>query len=113
MVVLRDPSLLDDENIFETLTIDLVKKPGRGLGFSIVGRQHDTCVFVSELVICLQFHETLARSVLAWVRSYPGLTSVTKKLTMSVQLHCNLGLDLRLRALRPRYIFALLTMQYH
>lgn len=50
MVVFRDGSLLKDEDLYDTLTVEMVKKPGRGLGFSIVGRQHDSGVFIADLV---------------------------------------------------------------
>lgn len=50
MVVFRDGSLVRDEDLYDTLTVEMVKKPGRGLGFSIVGKQHDSGVFIADLV---------------------------------------------------------------
>jgi len=47
LVVLRDEPAADDE-IYDTITVDLVRKPGQGLGFSIVTRQNG--VFVSDIV---------------------------------------------------------------
>jgi multiple PDZ domain protein len=43
-------SLLDPTQIYNTLEIELVKKPGRGLGISIVGRTNEPGVYISEIV---------------------------------------------------------------
>ncbi len=43
-------SLLDPSQIYNIFEIELVKKPGRGLGLSIVGRKNEPGVFVSEVV---------------------------------------------------------------
>jgi multiple PDZ domain protein len=49
LVILREEAeLLHDGNVYDTITVDLVKKPGRGLGFSIVGRSSG--IFVSDVV---------------------------------------------------------------
>jgi len=53
LTVLRDDtlvSLVDDKDLYEVFTLDLVKKPGKGLGFSIVGRRHDNGIYVSDVV---------------------------------------------------------------
>ena len=50
MVVFRDESLLKDDDIYDIFTVDLMKKPGKGLGLSIVGRRNDTGVFISDIV---------------------------------------------------------------
>jgi predicted metalloprotease with PDZ domain len=51
MLIFRDVnlqlSMLDRYNIF---SIELTKKPGRGLGISIVGRKNEPGVYVSEIV---------------------------------------------------------------
>ncbi|CAA86769.5 PDZ domain-containing protein [Caenorhabditis elegans] len=43
-------SLLDPTQIYNIFEIDLVKKTGRGLGISIVGRKNEPGVYVSEIV---------------------------------------------------------------
>jgi len=43
-------NLHEDNDVYEVFTIDLLKKPGKGLGFSITGRQHDDGIFVSDVV---------------------------------------------------------------
>lgn len=53
LTVYRDESPLsfnEDNEIYEIFTIDLLKKPGKGLGFSITGRQHEAGSFVSDVV---------------------------------------------------------------
>lgn len=50
MVVFRDGSPLKDEDLYDTLTVEMVKKPGRGLGFSIVGKQSGSGVFIADFV---------------------------------------------------------------
>lgn len=50
MIVFRDGSFLKDEDLYDTLTVEMVKKPGRGLGFSIVGKQSDSGVFIADFV---------------------------------------------------------------
>ena len=54
--VLRDDALVnlaDDKDLYEVFTLDLVKKPGKGLGFSIVQRRHDSGIYVSDVVSSL------------------------------------------------------------
>uniref|UniRef100_A0A915ECS4 PDZ domain-containing protein n=1 Tax=Ditylenchus dipsaci TaxID=166011 RepID=A0A915ECS4_9BILA len=43
-------SLLDPTQIYNCLSIELTKKPGRGLGISIVGRKNEPGVYISEIV---------------------------------------------------------------
>ena len=53
LTVFRDEALAsftDDKDLYEVFTLDLVKKPGKGLGFSIVGRQHDSGICISDVV---------------------------------------------------------------
>jgi len=50
MLVFRDEVQLKDEDMYETFTVELMKKPGKGLGLSIVGRRNDTGVFISDIV---------------------------------------------------------------
>ncbi|ROL42239.1 Multiple PDZ domain protein [Anabarilius grahami] len=48
--VFRDEGQYKEEELWDSLTIELQKKPGRGLGLSIIGRRNDTGVFVSDIV---------------------------------------------------------------
>lgn len=54
MLIYRDVnlslSLLDPTQIYNIFSIELTKKPGRGLGISIVGRKNEPGVYVSEIV---------------------------------------------------------------
>jgi len=50
LVVLRDEPAADDDNLYDTVTAELVKKPGHGLGFSIVSHQNG--IFISDIVRC-------------------------------------------------------------
>ncbi|GBN02811.1 InaD-like protein, partial [Araneus ventricosus] len=50
MVVFREEGQSHEEDAFETLDVELYKKPGRGLGLSIVGRRNGPGVFISEVV---------------------------------------------------------------
>ncbi|KAK0394235.1 hypothetical protein QR680_000641 [Steinernema hermaphroditum] len=43
-------SLLDPTQIYNIFEMELMKKPGRGLGLSIVGRKNEPGVYVSEVV---------------------------------------------------------------
>ncbi|KAM3857849.1 multiple PDZ domain protein [Diretmus argenteus] len=48
--VYRDEAQYKEEDLWDTFTVELHKKPGLGLGLSIVGRRNDTGVFVSDIV---------------------------------------------------------------
>lgn len=43
-------SLLDPTQIYNIFEVELTKRPGRGLGLSIVGRKNEPGVYVSEVV---------------------------------------------------------------
>ena len=53
MVIFRDETQLKDEDMYDIFTVDLVKKTGKGLGLSIVGRRNDVGVFISDIVSIL------------------------------------------------------------
>ncbi|XP_053555962.1 multiple PDZ domain protein [Bombina bombina] len=48
--VYRDEAQYKEEDMYDILTVELQKKPGKGLGLSIVGKRNDTGVFVSDIV---------------------------------------------------------------
>ncbi|XP_064237719.1 multiple PDZ domain protein isoform X11 [Aotus nancymaae] len=50
LTLYRDETSYKEEEVCDTLTIELQKKPGKGLGLSIVGKRNDTGVFVSDIV---------------------------------------------------------------
>ncbi|XP_031510090.1 multiple PDZ domain protein isoform X6 [Papio anubis] len=50
LTLYRDEAPYKEEEVCDTLTIELQKKPGKGLGLSIVGKRNDTGVFVSDIV---------------------------------------------------------------
>ncbi|XP_030619663.1 multiple PDZ domain protein isoform X5 [Delphinapterus leucas] len=50
LTLYRDEAPYKEEDVYDTLTIELQKKPGKGLGLSIVGKRSDTGVFVSDVV---------------------------------------------------------------
>ncbi|XP_069818062.1 multiple PDZ domain protein isoform X3 [Dendropsophus ebraccatus] len=48
--VYRDEAQYKEEDMYDVVTVELQKKPGKGLGLSIVGKRNDTGVFVSDIV---------------------------------------------------------------
>uniref|UniRef100_A0A8C2T6H4 Multiple PDZ domain protein n=1 Tax=Coturnix japonica TaxID=93934 RepID=A0A8C2T6H4_COTJA len=50
LTVYRDEAQYKEEDMYDVLMIELQKKPGKGLGLSIVGKRNDTGVFVSDIV---------------------------------------------------------------
>ncbi|GIY00910.1 multiple PDZ domain protein [Caerostris darwini] len=50
MLVYREEGQGHEEDALESLDVELYKKPGRGLGLSIVGRKNGPGVFISEVV---------------------------------------------------------------
>nr|XP_011752094.1 multiple PDZ domain protein isoform X5 [Macaca nemestrina] len=50
LTLYRDEAPYKEEEVCDNLTIELQKKPGKGLGLSIVGKRNDTGVFVSDIV---------------------------------------------------------------
>ncbi|NXF48393.1 MPDZ protein, partial [Oceanites oceanicus] len=50
LTVYRDEAQYKEEDMYDVVNIELQKKPGKGLGLSIVGKRNDTGVFVSDIV---------------------------------------------------------------
>nr|XP_014349871.1 PREDICTED: multiple PDZ domain protein isoform X4 [Latimeria chalumnae] len=50
LTVYRDEAQYKEDDMYNVLTVELQKKPGKGLGLSIVGKRNDTGVFVSDIV---------------------------------------------------------------
>ncbi len=59
MVVYRDESIANsansgkEEDLLDVIDVELVKKPGKGLGLSIVGRKNGNGIFISDIVSTL------------------------------------------------------------
>ncbi|CAF1185501.1 unnamed protein product, partial [Adineta ricciae] len=49
MLILRG-EVVNEEDKFDILTVDFMKKAGKGLGFSIIGRRHGHGVFISHII---------------------------------------------------------------
>nr|CAD7568435.1 unnamed protein product [Timema californicum] len=50
LVVFRDELIAKEEDILNVMEVELVKKPGKGLGLSIVGKKNGPGVFISDVV---------------------------------------------------------------
>ena len=50
MIVFREDANTNYTDNYEIISIELFKKPGKGLGLSIVGRKNGPGVYVSEVV---------------------------------------------------------------
>jgi InaD-like protein len=42
--------MTNEQDKFDVITIELIKKSGKGLGFSIIGRRHGYGVFISHIL---------------------------------------------------------------
>ncbi|CAF0974575.1 unnamed protein product [Adineta steineri] len=49
LMILRG-EVVNEEDKFDIITVDLIKKSGKGLGFSIIGRRHGFGVFISHII---------------------------------------------------------------
>ncbi|XP_077400242.1 multiple PDZ domain protein isoform X2 [Vanacampus margaritifer] len=50
LTVYRDEAQYKEEDLWDSFIVELHKRPGQGLGLSIVGRRNDTGVFVSDII---------------------------------------------------------------
>jgi multiple PDZ domain protein len=50
VVVIIEPKSGDSSDIYQDLEVELQKKPGKGLGLSVVGRRDGNGVFISDMV---------------------------------------------------------------
>lgn len=56
IMVYRDETSLKDDDMLDIIEVELLKKPGRGLGLSIVGRRNGPGVYISDVVrFCILF----------------------------------------------------------
>jgi len=49
-VVYRDEAIVKEDDMYDIQDVELVKKSGKGLGLSIVGRKNGSGVFISDVV---------------------------------------------------------------
>lgn len=49
MVVYRDENVVKDD-LLQTFEVELTKKPGKGLGLSLLGRKNASGIYVSDIV---------------------------------------------------------------
>lgn len=86
MVVLRVESCVPNENgtvaataetanISDAFDVELMKKPGKGLGLSIVGRKSGSGIFISDIVSSLFFKFFPHRSL--YLKLYSPLSVTT------------------------------------
>jgi len=60
LLVLRDETLWNEQELHDVLTVELVKKPTKGLGLSIASRRHNTGIVVADIVSAtILYHFTL------------------------------------------------------
>ena len=50
LVVLRDKSAFQEDELYDSLAVELTKKPGKGLGLSIVSKRNGTGVLITDIV---------------------------------------------------------------
>lgn len=59
MVVYRDECGTKEDDILDIMEVELTKKPGKGLGLSIVGRKNGPGIFISDVVSIFVQHKVL------------------------------------------------------
>ena len=67
----------EDDEIYETLEVELLKKKDRGLGLSIVGKKSGPGVFISEVVKGIKIGTQLISFLLKYVLYTLYLTNST------------------------------------
>ena len=55
MVVFRYDGVSKEDDLYDILNVELVKKSGKGLGLSIVSRKNGSGVFISDVVPGVSF----------------------------------------------------------
>ncbi|XP_025110172.1 multiple PDZ domain protein-like [Pomacea canaliculata] len=50
ILIYRDDQQTREEDVYDVFTVELVKRPGKGLGLSIVGKKNDVGVYISDIV---------------------------------------------------------------
>lgn len=88
MVVYRDLTTFRDDDMYDLLAIDLVKKPGKGLGLSIVGRQCNTGILISDIVsLCQAVLHTSVRPTLQIYDTTDGIGRAGSFYMMSIKIY--------------------------
>ncbi len=78
-------SLLDPTQIYNIFEMELTKKPGRGLGLSIVGRKAEPGVYVSEVCCFLYLLNAFEANMLERVRDL-------RPIQLRLDIFCRIGL---------------------
>ncbi|KAK7101023.1 multiple PDZ domain protein-like isoform X2 [Littorina saxatilis] len=50
ILVYRDDQQTKEEDIYDVFSVELMKRPGKGLGLSIVGKKNDVGIYISDIV---------------------------------------------------------------
>lgn len=50
LLILRTEASWDEQDLHDILTVELVKKPTKGLGLSIFSRRHNTGIVIADIV---------------------------------------------------------------
>ena len=50
ILVYRDDQQTREEDLYDVFTVELMKRPGKGLGLSIVGKKNDVGIYISDIV---------------------------------------------------------------
>ena len=50
LLVLRGEIMWSEQDLHDVLTVELVKKPSKGLGMSIVSRRHNKGIVIADIV---------------------------------------------------------------
>ncbi|XP_076440222.1 multiple PDZ domain protein-like isoform X9 [Babylonia areolata] len=50
ILVYRDDQQAREEDLYDVFTVELIKRPGKGLGLSIVGKKNDVGIYISDIV---------------------------------------------------------------
>jgi len=56
LLVLRNDTLWNEQDLHDVLTVELVKKPSKGLGLSIISRRHNSGIIIADIVSSLLPH---------------------------------------------------------
>lgn len=59
LVVFRDEAIYRDDELHDMMTVELVKKPGKGLGMSIISRRDDHGILISDIVSTLLYFDQI------------------------------------------------------
>lgn len=88
MVVFRDEGAVSgkEEELMDMMEVELTKKPGKGLGLSIVGRKNGTGIFISD-VVSIMWPSLLLKLIMFLIfLQIQGKTKVSKEYDADFQV---------------------------